>query len=928
MARHASHQTSLIIDANALLHRSFHALPPTLTTADGQMVNAVYGFTTVLLKVLKEFKPTHIAVAFDKAKKTFRHEQFTEYKAGRAETPDEFYSQIPIVKEMLAVFGIPVFELDGYEADDVIGTIVTLNTKEGIRNIIVTGDKDAFQLIDDNTSVYTMRKGMSDTVLFDTDAFKEKYGLAPKQMIDFKAIAGDPSDNIPGVRGIGEKGATELLKAFPTLEAIYEAVKQGEQSGIKPRYLKLLTEHEKDARMSKELATIVCDTPIKYQSDAAKLKTYDKQAAYALFKHLEFKSLVTRLPEFGETPAAVVAPAPQKKQKDVSVQPTAPVIKPHRETQAQYTLINTDADFADLLAQLEKQKCIAVDTESTSVDPFRATLLGISVCWKPGVAYYLNVKDHPQWIKKLKTVLEDESIKKVGHNIKYDLAMLWQVGINLQPIVFDSMVASYLLNPGSRGHSLDDLAYSIFGYEMQPITDLIGKGKGAITMDLVPLDHVSWYAAEDADYTWQLYEHFQTELKEKELDGLMKDMEVPLIPVLARLEQNGVQIDADFLEKLSRETGKKIEKLERGIYELAGVEFNINSPAQLKEVLFERLKISTEGIGKTKTGLSTAAAELEKLHDRHPLIPLIQEYRELAKLKSTYLDALPLLVNPKTGRIHTSFNQTVAATGRLSSSDPNFQNIPIRTEEGRRIREAFIASPGFSIVAADYSQIELRIVASIAGDEKMIASFRNGEDIHSRTAADVNQIPLEQVTKQQRYEAKEVNFGILYGMGAWGLAARQGMSRERARAFIEKYFMVHPEIQEYMATTIALAHEQGYVETLFGRRRYLPDINASMQQVRAAAERMAINMPIQGTAADLLKVAMIRIDAELPQLSPKAKMILQVHDELVFEVPTADVEKVGKFIAEKMNTAYTLNVPIVTEVEAGPNWGALTPLDV
>jgi len=488
-------------------------------------------------------------------------------------------------------------------------------------------------------------------------------------------------------------------------------------------------------------------------------------------------------------------------------------------------------------------------------------------------------------------------------------------------VSFDSMVASYLLNSGSRGHGLDNQAFEVFGYSMQPITDLIGKGKQQISMELVPLDKLSWYACEDADYTCRLCRYFKPELEEKKMLDLMQKIEIPLIPVLATLEQNGVKIDTEILDTMSQEVGRKLTLIEKKVYDFAGTTFNINSPLQLKEILFERLKISTEGISRTKTGYSTAASELEKMKDKHEMVPLLIEYRELAKLQSTYLEALPKLVNPKTGRIHTSFNQTITATGRLSSSNPNFQNIPIRTEEGRKIRKAFIAEKGKKIVAADYSQIELRIIASLAHDEKMIESFRQGEDIHRRTAADIHSIPLGEVTKQQRYEAKEVNFGILYGMGAWGLASRQGMSRERARAFIEKYFFAHQEIQEYLATTISLAHEQEYVETLFGRRRYLPEINASLPQVRAAAERMAVNMPVQGTAADMMKIAMINVQKKLHTVSKKTRMILQVHDELVFEVPEKDVDAVVAFIMKEMNTASTLKVPIKTDVAVGGSWG-------
>jgi len=899
----------IIIDANALLHRSFHALPP-LATKKGQLINAVYGFTNVLLKVYKEFKPKYMAVAYDRKEKTFRHKDYKEYKAKRIKAPDEFYEQIPMSKEVVMAFGIPVLEIKGYEADDIIGTVVFNNEAEGIETIIVTGDKDSFQLISSKTKVFTLRQGVNDTVLYDEETFKERYGLKPRQMIDLKAIAGDPSDNIPGVKGIGEKGALNLLQKFKSLEGVYQEIeKKGEQADIKPRNYKLLTEQKKQAEMSKKLATIILDVPIKYSVEDCHLAEYDREKIFKLFNDLEFKSLLGRLPEFGI-------------EKKINLEPNDSV-PDKKKKNSNYKLINNDNDFADFLTQAKKQKMLAIDTEATSLVPWNAKLLGISCSWKKGEAYYLNIKDNKIWLKELRPLLQDIKIKKCGHNLKYDYEILRENKIDLAPLDFDSMVASYLLNPGSRGHSLDDLALEVFGYEMQPITDLIGKGKDAISMEVVPLDKLAWYAAEDADYTWQLCQYFQPELTEKKLDKLMAEIEMPLILSLAEMERNGVKIDIDFLEKFSRELKKEIEKLERSIYKEAGTEFNINSPKQLKEVLFEKLQISTEGIGKTKTGLSTAAAELEKMKNKHKIIPFIVEYRELAKLQSTYLEALPKLVNQKTGRVHTSFNQVVTATGRLSSSDPNLQNIPIRTETGRRIRNAFIAEKGNKILAADYSQIELRIIASLAEDEKMIQSFKNNEDIHKRTAADIHNIELDEVTKQQRYEAKEVNFGILYGMGAWGLAMRQGMSRERARAFIEKYFYTHPEIQEYLATTINTAKEQEYVETLFGRRRYLPEINSTMGQVRAAAERMAVNMPVQGTAADLMKLAMINVYQKLYKVSKKAKMILQVHDELVLEVPEEDVQKVAKFIREEMNSVHKLKVPIKTDVAVGDNWGEL-----
>ncbi|MBU0964524.1 DNA polymerase I, partial [Patescibacteria group bacterium] len=710
---------------------------------------------------------------------------------------------------------------------------------------------------------------------------------------------------------------------FGSVDNIYKEIKKnGDKVKIKPRYLKLLTEGKKDAEMSKMLATIVCDVPLDFSIEDSKLRAYDKQKVFELFKELEFRSLLARLPEF--KPDIKVEKNKIEEDEKQSVQTTLPqASQSKKDSKVDYKLVNSDSEFTGFINQLEKQKVFALDTESTSLDAISAKLLGISFCWSDGWAYYLNIKDNRLWLKKLKPILESSQVEKFGHNIKYDMTLLQQAGIKIMPVIFDSMVGSYLLNPGTRGHSLDNLAFEVFGYQMQPITDLIGKGKKKISMEAVPLDKASWYACEDADYTYRLCQYLKPELEEKNILGLMEKIEMPLIPVLATLEQNGVKIDTGFLVAMSKQEKRRLDILEKKIYEHAKTEFNINSPLQLKEVLFEKLKINTEGISKIKTGISTAAAELEKLKNAHPIIPLLSDFRELSKLRSTYLEALPRLVNPKTNRVHTSFNQTITATGRLSSSNPNLQNIPIRTEEGRKIRQAFIAEKGFKIVAADYSQIELRIIASMANDEKMIASFKKDEDIHRRTAADIHNIPIEEVTKDQRYEAKEVNFGILYGMGAWGLASRQNMSRERARAFIEKYFYTHQEIQEYLSATITLAHEQGYVETLFGRRRYLSEINSSMPQVRAAAERMAVNMPIQGTAADLLKIAMINILAKLPSFCPESKMILQVHDELVFEVLDKDVTKMAKFIAEEMNGVYKLKVPIKTDVAVGNNWGAL-----
>lgn len=896
---------------------------PPLSTKKGMLINAVYGFVTTLLKAMREFKPDYIAVAFDRKAPTFRHDEYEQYKAKRVKAPQEFYDQIPLAHQVLDALRIPVFEMDKYEADDIIGTVVAENEKKDVENIIVTGDMDTLQLIDDHTKVYTLRRGLSDTVTYDEDMVKQRYGLAPSQMIDFKAIAGDPSDNIPGVKGIGEKGAIDLLKEYKTLEGIYEAIdKKGDKVKIKPRNLKLLKEQKKEAFMSKKLATIVRNAPVKFKLEDCQVQPYDRDKVFQLFQELEFKSLLGRLPSVEQK----LEFAPSDKPSE-----TAPAQRPMKkigDKRENYKLIDNDKDFDAFFKDLKKQRAFAVDTESTSIDPFRAELLGISFAWQPKEAYFVYTKGHKAWLKDLKVILENKLIEKYGHNLKYDIAMLRQAGISLEPATFDTMVASYLLNPGTRAHRLDDLVFTEFGHQKISIESLIGKGKKQLPMDTVPKQKLSDYSCEDADYTLQLYQVFKERLEEQNIYGLFQKMEMPLVPVLEQMEENGFKIDIKFLGNMAKKVAKKIHELETKIHQKAKSKFNINSPLQLKEILFEKLKIDTKGIGKTKTGLSTAAAELEKMVNAHPIISLIMEYRELSKLQSTYIEALPRLVNPKTDRVHTSFNQTITATGRLSSSEPNLQNIPIRGELGKEIRKAFIAEKGNKIISADYSQIELRIIASLAGDEKMISSFRKGEDIHKRTASEIYEVPIDKVTPDMRSGAKEVNFGILYGMGVGGLAERKGITREKARAFIEKYFTVHQPILEYLENTKTLAHEQGFVETLFGRRRLLPEINSSMPQVRAAAERMAVNLPIQGTAADLIKLAMIAIQNKLPKVSPAAKMILQVHDELVFEVPEKEVKQVAKLIAEEMDSVYKLRAPIKTEVAYGDNWGDLEDIEI
>jgi len=908
----------LLLDGNALIHRSYHALPP-LTDTKGRLVNAVYGFAAVLLKVMNEFKPAYIAAAFDVSGGTFRDEKFADYKANRQEADQELYDQIPIVKDMVKSLGIPILEKKRFEADDVIGTIVNLKNvdKPDVETIIVTGDMDTVQLIDVNTKVYTLRKGVSDTVLMDEHVVKERYGFSPKQMIDYKGLAGDASDNIPGVRGIGEKTATSLLQAFGTLDGIYTALKKNDKRFAKfpDRVKKLLTEGEKSARLSYELATINQDAPITFSFEAASADKFNRDEAINTFRELGFKSLMTKIPE-------------SKVQGSLEL-PTA--AQPKKPAAGKYTVVDSDEAFKTFLADLKKQKSFAVDTETTSLNVRQAELLGMSFSWKAGHAYYVNLNNNQgtenhvhfrhAWFTKLKPILKDPDVAKVGHNLKYDLAVIERAGGELRPLTVDTMVVAYLLHPEQHQNSLDSLAMTEFGHTMIPITQLIGKGKTQRSMQTVPVLEIGEYAAEDADFTWRLHETLTPQLEKLGAYGLLETIEMPLIPVLHTMESRGIVIDTAFLHTMSVSMGKRIKVLEAKAYKLAGQEFNLSSPIQLKQILFEKLDIDSRRIGVTKTGLSTAAAELEKLRGVHPMIDLILEYRELVKLTSTYINALPELIDSTTGRLHTSYNQTVAATGRLSSTDPNLQNIPIRTELGKEIRKAFITKRGWRLISADYSQIELRIIASLAQDEAMMKAFQDGDDIHARTAAEIHGKKIDEVTKEERRAAKAINFGIIYGMGTNSLARQTGLDPVQAGSFIERYFELHKGIREYLDQTKVLAKKLGYVETLFGRRRYIPEIQSNVRQLQAAGERIAVNMPVQGTAADLLKLAMIAVQKGLHKVSVDAAMLLTVHDELLFEAPEKDVAKVTKYVEETMKNVYKLRVPIEVSVSSGKNWG-------
>ncbi len=915
----------LLVDGNAIIHRSFHALPP-LTAKDGTMVNAVYGFATALLKALKDIKPTHVAVAFDMKGPTFRDDIYDQYKATRVKAAQELYDQIPLAHDLVAAFGFPVVEQQGVEADDVIGTLSHRLAKEKAHVVILTGDMDTMQLVSKSVSVYSLRKGLNDTVLYTPNDVEARYGFGPEDIVDYKALRGDPSDNIPGVKGVGEKTATELIKQFHTIEAMYRTLEHTPQKakGVSAKLQEKLLQEKENAYMSKKLATIKLDVPLTFSIDDAKVHSADAAKLHELFVKWGFKSLVAKIPQLTGKEVAV---EPAEKLDTMAPGAMRQSLFGEKASAHTYTLVNDEKSFKAFLVELQKQKAFVFDTETTSLNPYDAKLLGISFSWKAGAAHYVNVGGHGGWLKILKDVLENPQVEKWGHNCKYDGEVLALAGIDVRPLAFDSMLASYLLNSGSRAHNLDALAFNEFGHQMIPIEELIGKkGKDQITMADVAVEKIAEYSGEDADYTYRLVKKFSPQLHTLKLQKLFEDIEMPLVPVLEHIELAGVKIDVKFLAKLGKAMGANIRKLEKQIHGYAKGEFNIKSPAQITEVLFTQLKLSSEGLKKTKTGISTAVDELEKLQGKHPIIDAIMEYRELTKLLSTYIETLPELVQKQTGRVHTDFNQTVAATGRLSSNNPNLQNIPIRTELGREIRKAFIAEKGFQLVSVDYSQIELRVVASLAKEQKMVDAFKDGADIHQSTAADIFGVPVAEVTKDQRSAAKEVNFGVLYGMGAYGLASRKKISREKAQDFIDRYFASRPKVAKYLEETKAQARKRGYVETLFGRRRNLPEINSSNGQIRAQAERIAVNLPVQGTAADILKLAMIACDKGLSDVSPKSRMILTVHDELVFEVPDTDVKKVAAFVKQTMESVYDLAAPLVADVKVGNNWGEMASL--
>ncbi len=898
-------QKLFLIDGSALAYRSYFAfIQNPLINSRGENTSAIYGFIRTLFKIFDEEKPDYIAVVFDTSEPTFRHKAYKAYKATREKMPDEMSEQLPILRQVIEALRIPIIEVPGYEADDILATLALKAKERGLQVFLVTSDKDLMQLVDSDIKIYNLRRRIDDAEILGPPEVEEKMGVPPEQIRDFLALVGDSSDNIPGVPKVGKKTAQSLLREYRSLDNLLDHLDEVASNSVRES----LRQNTEQARVSQQLVTLDTNVPIDLDLDRLRLKEPDQQKTLELFTRLEFASLMDRIA--GET----------------------------KIDTTHYHTVRNEQQLQSLVDKLKQAGHFTFDLETTSQNPMMAEIVGFSFSCKEGEAFYVPVSAPPEDAdpyahltmkpkqgeeidlrEALGPILTDETLAKNAQNAKYDILVLSQYGIRVRGLRFDTMLASYLLNPTGRQHNLDLLALEHLNIKKIPTSDLIGKGKKQISMRDVPLNLVARYACEDADVTERLRRLFEPRLKEAGLWELFQEVEIPLITVLVHMEETGVALDRPYLEAMSRDMEQQLRALEETIYDMAGERFNINSTQQLAKILFEKLKLPTGR--RTKTGYSTDAAVLEKLAKDYELPRKLLEYREISKLKSTYVDALPRLINPRTGRVHTSYNQTVAATGRLSSSDPNLQNIPIRTEIGRQIRRAFIpGKPGWKILDADYSQIELRIMAHLSKDENLIRAFQNGEDVHRATAANVFGVPPDEVTPELRRRAKEINFGIMYGMGVYGLAQRLEITPEEAQAIIQEYFVKYPGVNDFIIRTLNEARQKGYVTTLLNRRRYLPEILSENRRVREFAERTAINTPIQGTAADMIKVAMIRIDRRLQEEKLQSKMIMQVHDELVFEAPEEELETLRALVAYEMANALKLDVPIKVDIGIGNNW--------
>lgn len=881
-----------LVDGSSYIHRAYHAIRD-LSSSKGLPTNAIFGFTKMLIKLMEEKRPKYLAVVFDAKGPTFRHELFKEYKSTRPPMPDDLVEQIPYIKRIIDGFNIVSLEKEGYEADDIIGSLARKGEKEGFEVVIVSGDKDFRQIISPNISMWDP---MKDKVI-DYDSFRKEYQIEPEQMVDVMGLSGDSSDNIPGVPGVGEKTALSLVKEYGSIDGVYENIEEIKKKKLKENLL----QSKELAYISKELVRIKTDLEIIDDLKHLKVKTPNREILSELFRELEFKSLWDQFVEV-------------KEEEDI-----------------EYNTCGDEKTLTKIIQEIKKKGTCSIDTETTSQDPMKAKLVGISISWEKDRAYYIpiahkrvmeNISISPdKAISMIKGVFEDKEIKKIGQNIKYDAIVLRRHGIELEGIDFDTMVASYVIDPGHRQHNLDYLASKYLNHKMISYHDVVGKGKKEISFSEVPIDEATRYACEDVDITLKLKDILEAQLERAGNRSLFYDLEMKLISVLIDMEWAGIKLDIDVFKDMSIRYAEQLKRLEEEIYKEAGMEFNINSSQQLGYVLFEKLKLPVQRKTTKTKSYSTDVKVLKKLTAYPFRIPeLLLKYRTISKLKSTYLDSLIKMVNPETGRVHTSFNQTATATGRLSSSNPNLQNIPVRGEEGREIRQGFVPEEGNYFISADYSQIELRIFAHYSGDPAFIKAFQEDVDIHSATASEIMGVDISQVTPDMRRMAKAINFGIIYGMGARKLSEELGIPLKEAQRYIDAYYNRYEGVKRYREDTIKKAREKGYVCTLFSRRRYLTGINHSKQRLRAEAERMAINTPIQGTAADLIKKAMINIHERMKREGFKAKMILQVHDELLFEVPEHEVELIKKMVKEEMEGVYQLLVPLKVDIGVGRNW--------
>ena len=900
----------MIMDGHAMVHRSFRAISTqrNLTSSvTGEDTTGVYGFTNVFLRALQEWNPTYCAIAFDTSAPTFRHLQFEEYKAQRPPSPPELRPQFDRVKQLMASFGVPVFELEGWEADDVIGTLTKQAEEAGVDSVVLTGDRDTFQLISPRVRV-DLASSIQDRRVYDETELAERYsGLTAAQQPDFKALVGDSSDNIPGVPKVGEKRAAALLGEYGSLEGIYENLE-----AVKPPSVKTaLGENRERAFENRRLMTIDREAPVSLDLEQCRFWQYDRRDVVTLLTDLEFFSVVPRVPS---PDGSDLGEASADREPEVATD---------------YTVVQSNEQLDSMIAAIEETGSFTFDTETTSLDPMRAQLVGLSFATAPGRAWYVPVGHREGTQLPLESVLasvrplfESREIAKCAHNANYDMMVLANHGVRFENVDFDTMIGAHLLGKSYNQLGLKDLSLNELNHEMTQITELIGRGRKQVTFDHVEIAAASDYAAADADITWRLREIFEPQLDRQELRGLMDDTELALLPVLVRMQRHGIRMDSGVLHEMSADMFKQMGEIETGIYDSVGHQVNLNSPAQLSDLLFKELGLPRTK--RTKTGhYSTDANSLESLKGIHPVVDQILEYRQVAKLKSTYVDALPEMVNPQTGRVHTSYNQTGSATGRISSSDPNLQNIPIRTEVGRQVRRAFVAdgAPDWQLFSADYSQIELRVLAHMSQDPGLLEAFKRGEDIHSATASLMFEVPLNEVDSDMRRIAKVLNFGVIYGLSPHGISQQTGFSREQGKEFIDTYFAKYPGISEYLEKVKAQARADQYVETLMGRRRYLPEVNSSNFNTRGAAERMAINMPIQGTAADIMKLAMVRVQHRLDAEGMRTKMLLQVHDELVFETPQEEMDALKELLFDEMPAAMDLDVTLKVDAKWADNWG-------